>query len=358
MQAIGHAVPLRRALALAAVAVVAAAGTSYADEDLPKPPTTQVKGGNHEGNLNAAAGYSVVPVTPGATDPGRKQIASVDTSWTPPPCWFGPKYGAQEFKDKYTQSYKEVSPQVHGSFSTAMGQDLAHYQDGFDYPGEKGYKDFNVEQEGKGQWWAVSTNPAASEFDQMSCNDQNPKWVPNGDPPPAGTRHVITPEMLSKLAYASTRLPGVTITMSPATAQTVNLPTWVWLKEKYTPVKVRASVDLGGGRQIWAETTAKASSVRIEPGTPDATVFPGSGECPIASDGTVGAAYSKGAAGNPPCGVTYLRSTARSGAYQLNVTATWTVTWVGSNGAGDGLPNGVIDEPKPVTVREIQSIVR
>ncbi|MEU3465308.1 hypothetical protein ABZ721_35900 [Streptomyces sp. NPDC006733] len=356
MQAIGNALPLGRALALAVVAVIAAAGTSYADEDLPKPPTTQQSGGNNNGSVSA--GVSITAVTPGATDPGRKQIASVDTSWTPPPCWFGPKYSAKEFKAEYLKNFHETSPDVHGTASTAMGQDLAHYQSGFDYPDDKGYKDFNVEQEGKGQWWAVSTNPAASAFDQMGCNDQTPRWVPNGEDPPAGTKHVITPEMLAKLAYASTRLPGVTITMSPATGQTVNLPTWVWLKEKYTPVKVRASVNLGGGREIWAETTAQARSVRIQPGTADATVFPGSGQCPIAPDGTVGAAYSKGATGNPPCGVTYLRSTAGSGAYQLNVTATWNVNWVGSNGAGSGLPDGVINEPKAVTVREIQSIVR
>lgn len=36
----------------------------------------------------------------------------------------------------------------------------------------------------------------------------------------------------------------------------------------------------------------------------------------------------------------------------------WTVTWVGSNGTGDGLPHGVINEPQAVTVQEIQSIVR
>lgn len=359
MQAIGSSIPLRRALALAAITVISAAGTSYANDKIPIPPKTQVSGNNDNGNLNAAAGYTVVPVTPGATDPGRKPIASVDVHWTPPPCWFGPKYGAQQFKDQYLKSYKEQSPNVHGSFSTAMGMDLAHYQDGYDYPGVKGYKDFNVDQEGKGQWWAVSTNPAAGAFEQMSCNDQNPVWVPNGERPPAGTNHVITTEMLSKLAFANTRLPGVTITMSPATAQTVNLPTWVWLQEKYTPVKVRASVNLGGGQQLWAETTAQASSVRIEPGTSDATVFPASGECPISQDGKVGAEYAKGATGNPPCGVTYLRSTEHSGAYQLNVTATWKVSWVGSDGGGpNGLPNGVINEPKAVTVKEIQTVVR
>jgi enoyl reductase len=237
--------------------------------------------------------------------------------------------------------------------------DKAHYEDGYDYPDEKGYKDFNVAQNDKGLWWAVSVNPDADPMAQMSCNDQRPVWVPNGQTPPAGTGHVITPEMLSKLAANHTRVPGVTIETSPTDGQTVNLPTWVWLREDYTPVHVRAYVDLGGGRQIWAETTAEPVSVRIDPGTPDATVFPSSGQCPIGKDGSVGVKYTGNAEAAPPCGVTYRRSTQNRPPFQLNVTATWRVTWVGSDGGGvHPLADGVIDNPRPVTVQEIQSVNR
>jgi hypothetical protein len=177
----------------------------------------------------------------------------------------------------------------------------------------------------------------------MSCNDQRPEWVPNGDNPPPGTGHVITPDMLSKLAFAHTQVPGVTIKTSPTATQTVNLPTWVWLTERYTPVKVRASVNLGGGREIWAETEAKVTSVRVQPGTTDADVFPSSGNCPIGDNGSVGTAYAGNAKADPPCGVTYLRSTASSGPYQLNVTANWHVTWTGSGNTGGDLGDGTND---------------
>lgn len=238
-----------------------------------------------------------------------------------------------------------------------MGMDRDHYQNGLDYPGgEKGYQDFNSAESGKGMWWLVSVNPDADPVAQMSCNDQTPQWVPNGQLPPPGTGHVITPEMLSRLAYAHTHVPGVRIETNPVGTQTVNLPTWVTLNQAYTPVRVRASVDLGGGREIWAETTAEPAGVHLTPGTPDATVFPASGDCPIAADGTVGAPYNGDPAADPPCGVTYLHSTQDAPPYQLNVTVTWHVTWTGSDGGPHGLPDGRVDDPHPVTVREIQTI--
>jgi len=140
--------------------------------------------------------------------------------------------------------------------------------------------------------------------------------------------------------------------------QTVNAPTWVTLAEKYTPVKVRASVDLGGGQEVWAETTATPQSVHIEPGTQDATVHPASGDCPIRADGTVGAAYSGDPTAEPPCGVTYLRSTYATGPFELNVAATWQVSWIGSGGTADTLPDGRMQQPRQVTVQEIQTINR
>lgn len=348
---------LRRGLALGAVTVLAAAGPSFANKPVTNPPGTQTSGNNDNGDLQATVGYTITYPT-GNPGPSGKHLGSVNVNWTPPPCWFGPKYTPQQFKDEYTKNFDKEIPDVTGTARTAMGMDLDHYSKGLDYPDDKGYTDFNSAEAGKGMWWVVSVNPDAPLFDQMSCNDQRPEWVPNGDNPPPGTGHVITPDMLSKLAFAHTQVPGVTIKTSPTATQTVNLPTWVWLTERYTPVKVRASVNLGGGREIWAETEAKATSVQIQPGTSDADVFPSSGNCPISANGAVGTAYPGNTKADPPCGVTYLHSTANSGPYQLNVTANWHVTWTGSGNTGGDLGNGVSDNHQDVTVQEIQSVNR
>lgn len=349
---------LGRVLSVALLAVVAAAGPGWASDDTKKPPPSTPSGGNDHGTLTASAQGYTLTYPSGRPGSAAKPLASVDVHWTPPPCWFGPKYTAQGFKDEYVKNFNEELPDVHGTFRSAMGMDLDHYEKGLDYPDEKGYTDFNVADEGKGMWWAVTVNTNADPVAQMSCNDQRPQWVENGRLPPAGTAHVITPEMLSKLAYAHTQVPGVTIETNPRGTQTVNLTTWVTLRQTYTPVRVRASVDLGGGREIWAETLAKPTSVRIEPGTPEATVHPASGECPIAADGTVGADYNGDPKADPPCGVTYRRSTLNTGPFRLNVTATWSVSWTGSNGGPFALPDGTVDDPHPVTVQEYQSVNR
>jgi hypothetical protein len=52
------------------------------------------------------------------------------------------------------------------------------------------------------------------------------------------------------------------------------------------------------------------------------------------------------------------RSAQNRGPFQLNVTARWTVSRTGSGGGPFGLPDGVIGNPAPVTVREIQSVSR
>jgi enoyl reductase len=359
MQAVRSTVTLRRALPVAVLTLLAAAGTGFAQDDTGKPPPSASGSGNN-GSLNASArGYSLTypSGTPGSS---ARPLASVDVNWTPPPCWIGPIAGAKQFKADVLAGVAATNVPGQPSYAlAAMDEYRRHYADGYTWSGSgSGYKDFNIAQDGKGAFWGAVENPDSTSPNRFDCNSTIPFWVPNGQLPPAGTPNVITPDMLSKLAYTHTHVPGVTIETNPKATQTVNLPTWVWLQERFAPVQVRASVDLGGGREIWAETTAKATSVRIDPGTPDATVFPSSGDCPIGADGRVGADYNGDPKADPPCGVTYQRSTQNRSPYQLNVTARWTVSWTGSSGGPFGLPDGVIDNPTPVTVQEIQSINR
>ncbi|MEE4543181.1 hypothetical protein V2S66_14530 [Streptomyces sp. V4-01] len=358
MQAVRLTANAGRALPLAVAAVLLAAGTSHAYDDTKKPPAKQ-QGGDHDRTIDAsAAGYRLT-YSSGGPSTTNKPLRSSDVTWTPPPCWFGPKYTAEQFKAEYTTNFNKELPDVTGTFRTAMGMDRDHYANGLDYPDEKGYKDFNVADNDKGQWWAVSVNPNADPVAQMSCNDERPQWVLNGQRPRGGTQHVISAEMLSRLAYAATQVPGVTVQVNPRGVQTVNIATWTWLKQKYTTVSVRASVDLGGGQEIWAETTARPASVHITPGTPYAKLFPRSGDCPIGAGGQVGAPYDGDAKADPPCGVTYLAPTTNRPPFQLDVTAKWDVSWSGSDGTRDRpLPEGVIDDPRDVTVQEYQSVNR
>lgn len=348
---------LSRAALLAVAAVVVAAAPSFAD--VPGGKAT----GTGDGNGGIGAGVHVSYSTTGNSGgTSTHPLGSANVTWTPPPCWIAPIAGPQEFKKMLLNSVKETDayPGQANYAMQAMEELRRHYAENYTWDGGgKGYKDFNVDQEGKGAFWGPVENPDSDSPERFNCNSTLPFWVPNGQRPPAGTPNVITTEMLSKLAFAHTTVPGVTIVTSPAATQTVNFDTWVSLKEAYTPVTVRASLNIPGAASIWAETTATPTSVRISPGTQFATVHPGNGECAIGAGGQVGTPYTKGATGAPPCGVTYLHSTQNSPGYQLNVTATWAVTWRGSDGATTpALPDGVIKDGRTITVQEIEAVNR
>ncbi|MFJ2953057.1 hypothetical protein [Streptomyces sp. NPDC087270] len=364
MQAVRIARRLGPTVPIAMLVVAATAVPSYAHDTTQKPPpstSSHASGDSKNGTLTAGAGAVSVTYPSGSPGGNSHPLTSVDVHWTPPPCWIGPIADPVTFKKNVLDGVKATNVPGQANYALeAMDQYKKHYDSNYTWDGSgKGYKDFNIDQQGKGMFWGPVENPdAPNSLDKFACNSTIPFFVPNGQRPPAGTPNVITSEMLSKIAYAHTQVPGVTIKTNPVNTQTVNLPTWVRLDEKYTPVKVRASVDLGGGQQIWAETTASPTSVHIDPGTSDATVYPASGDCPIAGDGTVGADYNGNPKADPPCGVTYLRSTQATGPFDLDVTATWSVSWTGSDGGGAALPDGRIQQPRQVTVQEIQSINR
>jgi hypothetical protein len=348
----------RRGLALATLLVLATAGPSYANFSTTKNHSGS---GNSPGNGTIDAQAQGVSYTypQGKSKGGSKPLGSVDVNWTPPPCWIGPVADPATFKQMILDAVKQTDVPGQANYALESMDELKrHYTDNYTWDGGgKGYKDFNLDQQGKGMFWGPVVNPNSDSPDRFNCNGTLPFWVRAGDRPPAGTQNVITPEMLSKLAYAATQVPPVTMETNPKGVQTVNLPTWVWLTDRYTTVSVRASVDLGGGQQIWAQTTATPASVRITPGTGNATLFPGSGDCPIGADGKVGEKYAGDAKANPPCGVTYLAPTTNRPPFELNVTAKWDVSWVGSDGgAPRKLPEGVIDDPHDVVVQEYQAV--
>lgn len=358
MQGVRSASVLRRAVLAAAAAVLVTAAPSVA-----APPGSKSSGSaDSGGGINASVSITYTQ-TGGSSGSGSHPLGSSNVDWTPPPCWIGPIAGPKEFKAMVEKAVKDTDsyPGQPSYAMEAMDEYQRHYSEGYTWDGGgEGYKDFNVDQEGKGAFWGPVENPNSDSPDRFNCNSTLPFWVPNGQRPPAGTPNVITTQMLAQLAFAHTRVPGVTIETNPKGTQTVNLSTWVHLTENYSPVSVRATLAVPGAAPMWAETTATPSSVHIDPGTQDADVHPSSGECPIGANGQVGAEYHAGDTGTPPCGVTYLRSTQSTGPYNLNVTATWKVTWRGSDGAANNpaLPDGVITQDHPVTVQEIQTVNR
>ena len=159
-------------------------------------------------------------------------------------------------------------------------------------------------------------------------------WVDAGESPER-SRTCPLPKTLAEYAYDKIKVPETEIELKPTAKSTVNLPTWVWLdKGTFQEVKVRAELPNTG---LWAETTAKPVALHLDPGTPDATTYPASGDCTINEDGSIGTPYAAGKASEPPpCGITYLRATDGS-PYQLKASVTWEITWQGSDGTGGNL---------------------
>ncbi|MFF4708493.1 hypothetical protein ACWC4D_32715 [Streptomyces sp. NPDC001288] len=277
------------------------------------------------------SGQSVGPVTPLA-------------SWTPPACWYAPKYSPAAL-----QAYLEP---IWEAGSTGDAWDATQRDR---YVNGKPYKDFNKDEAGKGYWWDSYVNKSFPPgWDKC---DEPYFWVATGDDPPADIPNTVTPEILAKLAYNEIRVPSKDVSLAPANTTKVNLPTWAWLDgATFKPVSVTARIDALG---MWATTTAKPVALQIDPGTSDAVTYPASGVCQIDGNGTVGEKYAKGDADRtPPCGVRYLRSSG-DGSYQLKATVTWQISWTGSDGGGaHDLPDGTFGRSQDVTVQEIQSVNR
>ncbi|MFJ6554338.1 hypothetical protein ACIQNT_19125 [Streptomyces luteogriseus] len=264
------------------------------------------------------------------------------TSWSPPPCWYAPKYTPDQLK-KYLEPTWEAG-------STGYEWD-AKQRDR--YVNGHPYKDFNKDKTGKGYFWDSFVN---KDFPPGWDSCEEPIfWVDQGDPPPANIKNAVTPKVLAELAYAEIRVPGTKVTLAPANQTKVNLPTWAWLDAAdFKPVSVTASVPVIG---VTATATARPTSLRIEPGTKDAETYPASGVCPI-DNGRIGEPYAKGKADRtPPCGVRYLRSSG-NGTYPLQATVTWEIDWTGSGGASGDLPDGTFGATQDVVVQEIQAVNR
>ncbi|MFB7332665.1 hypothetical protein ACFC00_13555 [Streptomyces adustus] len=320
--------------------------------------STEKTGGSDDTGIYASAKiqYSGSVAKNGSTG----NVTSSDVNWTPPPCWYAPYLGAKDFKKKMSEEIDSAqnTPGMGGTAGTAIGELQRHYEDEYGWTDTPGYKDYNVEKDGEGMFWAGVENPNEPDvLKRSSCNDI-PFWVDNGEAPPPQYEEAINPEILAGLAYQHMELPDTEVTLAPEATTKVNLPTWAWLdKAVFDEVQATAAVNVPGFN-IQATTTAKPVSLKLEPGTKDADTYPASGECTISADGSIGEPYAKGKSDEtPPCGLRYLRSSG-DGTYKLRAAITWEITWTGTGGAGGDLPNGTFGNDQDVVVQEIQSVNR
>ncbi|MFC0495211.1 hypothetical protein ACFFKE_09810 [Streptomyces mutabilis] len=305
---------------------------------------TDTSAGLNGDTISASAG-SVVVFDRSKNGVGEASGAVTSSaSWTPPACYYAPKYTPKGIEAQMRQVWESSAPSPEWSLKTQN-----HFVNG------KPYKDFNKEKEGEGYWWDAyvtegrEADPAAQDCDEL------PFWVDEGDAPPANVPQAITAETLAQLAYAEIRVPSTEVELAPADTTKVNLPTWAWLDTaEFKPVFATASVPLLG---LSATTTAEPVSLEITPGADDAVTYPAAGQCDI-RDGRIGEPYAKGKADEtPPCGVTYLRSSG-DGSYKLQATVTWKISWTSTTGQGGDLPDGQFGADQDVVVQEIQAVNR
>lgn len=334
-------------------------GTAYAGE-IP---------GNTEGGMEQSGGkddggiYATARITYSgsvAANGGKGNVRSADVNWTPPPCWYAPYLGAKDFKKKMSGDIESQmnAPGMGGHAGAALSELKRHYEDEYGWTDTPGYKDYNVDKDGEGMFWAAVENPNEPDLlKRNSCNDL-PFWVDNGEAPPPQYEEAVTPEILAALAYQHMQLPDTEVSLAPEQTTKVNLPTWAWLdKAVFDDVQATAAINVPGFN-IEATTTARPVSLTLEPGTDDAVTYPASGECTINEDDSIGEPYARGKADRtPPCGITYLRSSG-DGTYNLQATITWDISWTGTGGAGGDLPDGTFGNGQAVTVQEIQAVNR
>ncbi|MFD1664483.1 hypothetical protein GTW38_23685 [Streptomyces sp. SID7804] len=347
------------ALALAFSALVLTAPEAAAEPvDYGKGDGTEQTGGGDATGIYAAARITYSGSVAG--DGGTGNVTSSDVNWTPPPCWYAPYLGAKDFKKKMSKDIESQmnAPGMGGHAGAALSELQRHYEDEYGWTDTPGYKDYNVDKDGEGMFWAAVENPNEPDLlKRSSCNDL-PFWVDNGEAPPPQYEEAITPEILAALAYQHMQLPDTEVSLAPEGTTKVNLPTWAWLdKAVFDEVQATAAINVPGFA-LQATTTAKPVSLKLEPGTADAETYPASGECTINDDGSIGEPYAKGKADRtPPCGIKYLRSSG-NGTYNLQATITWEIAWTGTGGAGGDLPDGTFGSDQAVTVQEIQAINR
>ncbi|MFE9371787.1 hypothetical protein ACFYM2_18725 [Streptomyces sp. NPDC006711] len=342
---------LALAVAVTSFLTLQAAPQAWADRGNSSGPSksTEASAGAQGDKLGARV--SQVSYTGNTKKAGTKDIGELSSSdghWTPPACWYEPTYSP---KDIESDVKKLRTPSGVPIFGDAIDMVRGVYADMMDARFKDGvYKNYNLDKQGKGMFWAAVKNPQRLDDPEASSCDKPLFWVDNGATPDEPL--AVSPAILGAAAADSVSLTPTEISMAPDKTSTVNLPTWIRSSNGGFEEK-RATASVAG---LSATAVAKPVALHIDPGTSDAVLFPPSGNCPINADGTIGEKFTPGdAERTPPCGVTYQRS----GTFALKASVTWKISWSSTNTPSTPLPDSIFTTPpQNVTVQEIQSVNR
>jgi enoyl reductase len=306
----------------------------------------KTEAGRDRDRLDAVARIEITVDSP--DNPGR---LTSTTSWTPPACYYAPLHTPAErgaAEEEWLRYMGESPHEEQVKDDTRRIHDDRYGEDG-EFPG------YYLDKEGEGMFWGrVINHEHPDRAARLACAPRV-FWVDFTESPPAGPG-VVDTAMLAELAWDSTKVPEVRLTLNPLGTQKVNLPTWVWLDpQTFAPLTARAELT---GYGLWSQTTATPRSLRIEPLADDVATHPDDGVCE-ARNNAIGEPYTSGRTGQtPPCGLTFRRAPADGAPVLLDATLTWDVTWTDSLGTDDTLPPGEFTSRVEIHVEEIQTIVR
>ncbi|MEU7583179.1 hypothetical protein AB0B50_37020 [Streptomyces sp. NPDC041068] len=120
--------------------------------------------------------------------------------WTPPLCWFAPKYTPAQ--------YNEDSWSVGGDQAEWVKKEKKQFEKG------KPDEEFHLKDKDDGYWWGHFINrDRMDETAAWECMFRDPWWVKKGDDPKV--EHAISPEILAGLAYEKIRVPDTSVSMKP-----------------------------------------------------------------------------------------------------------------------------------------------
>ncbi|MEO3847288.1 hypothetical protein ABGB09_06460 [Streptomyces sp. B8F3] len=317
------ALSLRRAGVIAAGLVVATGlGAAPAAADY----------GGDSGGGGAGAYVSYEYSNPGSSG---TSMTSTDVDWSPPTCWYEPAYKPKEFEE-YLREH---------NYQGSAGADL--YEQYFNET------DGKYHQGDEGAWWELTVDLSRED---LSCAQEYDAYEFIGPdfPPPPGVQ-VLDPEMLAMLAYERIKLPTPPVDLKPgADRQIVNLETLATFGQDLEPAWVTAHID-HLGVQLAATTVATPSRLTLSADSDHAD--PAECSYDLVASGGGYTVDTEDAA----CNVTYRKSSG-DGTYDLQASLTWEVAWNPSADPGGTpttpLPDGQSTDEIPVTVKEIQTVVR
>jgi enoyl reductase len=291
--------------------------------------------GANSGKGSIGAHIRINQNTP-ASSGSTATATSSDANWEPPVCWYEPMYTPEEY-EKF----------IKGAYGGAAGGSPAA-----DYAKKREKEKYHKGDEGL--WWQVQFPDDTYDKACPVTTDNWEIWVPPADPQPDPNK--VTPEILSELAFNSTKLPTPPVELQPrADRLLVNLGTRVAFKGDLDRVWTTASLDYKGV-QLAATTVATPVALKVDAGTADADPQSCTYDLVKGKDGYKADSEDSG------CNVTYLRSSG-TGTYPFKASITWKVTWTDSADPDGppqqpGLPDGLSTFEQDVTVKEAQAVNR